>query len=262
MNFREKYGQWGIVLGATEGIGKANAFELARRGMDVILVGRRKEALEILASEINAETGREIKVLPQDLSEYDAAEKLIEATKDLDMGLINYVACLHSMGQYNKVDYAKYEQMYRVNIRTFSKLLHHFIGLFKERNRGAFVTIGSLSGWTSLPFCAEYAAQKSYMMALTEGVAYECKNTNVDVLLMVAGSTITPTWLQNKPADEDTCAAAMYPEEVAKEGLDQLGVHMSYLVGERNRKNQQKRITEHSRDEIIAELGKMFTHMA
>lgn len=262
MNFREKYGQWAIVLGATEGIGKANAFELARRGMDVILVGRRKEALDNLAKEINEETGRDIRVLQQDLSEYDATDKLIEATKDLDMGLINYVACLHAMGQYNKVDYAKYEQMYRVNIRTFSKLLHYFIGMFKERNRGAFVTIGSLCGWTSLPFCAEYSAQKAYMMALTEGVAYECKNTNVDVLLMVAGSTITPTWLQNKPADEDAVAAAMYPEDVAREGLDQLGVKMSYLVGERNREHQKKRVSTKDRDEIIEELGKMFTHMA
>lgn len=262
MNFREKYGQWAIVLGATEGIGKANAFELAKRGMDVILVGRRKEALEALASEINAETGKEIRVLPQDLSEYDAADKLIEATKDLDMGLVNYVACLHSMGMYSSVDYSKYEQMYRVNIRTFSKLLHHFTGLFRERNRGAFVTIGSLSGWTSLPFCAEYAAQKSYMMALTEGVAYELKYTNVDVLLMTAGSTITPTWLQNKPSDPDAVAAAMYPEDVAKEGLDQLGKTISHLVGERNRANHQKRLSTQSRDEIIEELGKMFMHRA
>lgn len=230
--------------------------------MDVILVGRRKEALEILAREINSETGSEVKVLCQDLSEYDAADKIIEATKNLDMGLINYVACLHSMGQYNKIDYSKYEQMYRVNIRTFSKLLHYFIGLFKERNRGAFVTIGSLSGWTSLPFCSEYAAQKAYMMALTEGVSYECKNTNVDVLLLTAGSTITPTWLKNKPADEDAVAAAMYPEDVAKEGFDQLGKKLSYLAGERNRINHHKRISEHDRDEIIEELGKMFTHMA
>lgn len=262
MNFREKYGQWAIVLGATEGIGKSDAFELARRGMDVILVGRRREALENLAKDINAETGSEVKVLCQDLSEYDAADKIIEATKDLDMGLVNYVACLHSMGQYNKVDYSKYEQMYRVNIRTFSKLLHHFIGLFKERDRGAFVTIGSLSGWTSLPFCAEYAAQKAYMMALTEGVAYECKNTNVDVLLLTAGSTITPTWLKNKPADEDAVAAAMYPEDVSREGFDQLGKKLSYLAGERNRRNHHKRISEHDRDEIIEELGRMFTHMA
>lgn len=262
MNFREKYGQWGIILGATEGIGKANAYELARRGMDVILVGRRKEALEVLAKEISQETGREIRVIKQDLSEYNAADKIINATKDLDMGLINYVACLHAMGQYNKVDYEKYEQMYRVNIRTFSKLLHYFIGLFKERNRGAFVTIGSLSGWTSLPFCAEYAAQKSYMMTLTEGVAYECKNTNVDVLLMVAGSTITPTWLKNKPGDEDAVAAAMYPEDVAREGLDQLGIKLSHLVGEKNRENHKKRLATQDRDEIIEELGKMFTHMA
>lgn len=262
MNFREKYGQWAIVLGATEGIGKANAFELAKRGMDVILVGRRKEALENLAKEINSETSKEVKVLCQDLSEYDAAEKIIEATSNLDMGLINYVACLHAMGQYNSVEYSKYEQMYRVNIRTFSKLLHYFIGLFKERNRGAFVTIGSLSGWTSLPFCSEYAAQKAYMMALTEGVAYECKNTKVDVLLLTAGSTITPTWLKNKPADEETVAAAMYPEDVAKEGLEQLGKKFSYLVGERNRQNHKKRVCEKTRDEILEEMGKMFQHMS
>ena len=42
MNFREKYGQWAIILDATEVIEKVDAFELERRGMDVILVGRRK----------------------------------------------------------------------------------------------------------------------------------------------------------------------------------------------------------------------------
>ena len=122
MNFREKYGQWGIVLGATDGIGKASAYELANRGMDVILVGRRKDALEALAKDIHDKHGVEVRVLPQDLSEYDAAEKIIESIKDLDMGLIEYVACLHAMGQYNNVNYSKYEQMYRINIRTFSKL--------------------------------------------------------------------------------------------------------------------------------------------
>ena len=132
------------------------------------------------------------------------------------------------------------DRMYRVNIRTFSRLLHYFIGKFKERNRGAFITIGSLSGWTSLPFCAEYAAQKSYMMLVTEGVAYECKNTNVDVLLLTAGATITPTWLKNKPADPKAVAAAMYPEDVVKDGFDQLGKTYSYLAGEINRENMQK----------------------
>lgn len=261
MNFREKYGKWAIVLGATEGIGKASAFELAKRGMDVILVGRRKEALEVLSKEIHDESGVEIIVMPQDLSEYDAAEKIIEKTKDLDMGLIEYVACLHAMGQYNNVEYTKYEQMYRVNIRTFSKLLHYFIGQFKKRDRGAFITIGSLSGWTSLPFCAEYAAEKAYMMTVTEGVAYECKDTNVDVMLLTAGSTITPTWLKNKPSDPKAVAAAMYPEDVIKDGFRQLGKKLTYLAGELNREKMNE-YNNMDRNDVIEKLGKMFDHMA
>lgn len=261
MNFREKYGQWGIVLGATDGIGKASAYELANRGMDVILVGRRKDALEALAKDIHDKHGVEVRVLPQDLSEYDAAEKIIESIKNLDMGLIEYVACLHAMGQYNNVNYSKYEQMYRINIRTFSKLLHHYIGEFKNRNRGAFVTIGSLSGWTSLPFCAEYAAHKAYMMTLTEGVAYECKDTNVDVLLLSAGSTITPTWLKNKPSDPKVVEAAMYPKDVVKDGFEQLGKKFTYLAGELNREKMKKN-NEMDRNDLIAKLGKMFDHMA
>ena len=77
MDFREKYGQWGIVLGATDGIGKAIAHELANRGMDVILVGIRKDALEALAKDIHYKHGVEVRVLPQDLSEYDVSEKII-----------------------------------------------------------------------------------------------------------------------------------------------------------------------------------------
>lgn len=257
MNFREKYGQWALVLGATEGVGKAGAIEFARRGMDVILVGRREEKLAELAAAIKQETQREAMVVKQDLSLPDAPEALIAKCKDLDIGIVNYVACLHTLGAYWKNDYAIYEKMYRVNIRSFSKLLHHYTGLFIQRDRGAFITVGSLSGFYSLPFCAEYGAQKAYMMMLTEGVAYEAAATKVDVMLMTIGSTVTPTWLKDKPSNPEEVAAAMHPEDVMKEGLDQLGRSKSYIVGALNRekfaKNQQK-----SRDEMIELMGNLF----
>lgn len=257
MNFREKYGQWALVLGATEGVGKAGAIEFARRGMDVILVGRREEKLAELAVAIKEETKREAMVVKQDLSLPDAPEVLIEKCKDLDIGVVNYVACLHTLGAYWKNDYAIYEKMYRVNIRSFSKLLHYYTGLFIKRDRGAFITVGSLSGLYSLPFCAEYGAQKAYMMTLTEGVAYEAAKTKVDVMLMTIGSTITPTWLKDKPSNPEEVAAALHPEAVMKEGLDQLGKCKSYIVGALNRekaaKNQQK-----SRDEMIDMMGSLF----
>ena len=53
MNLREKYGEWGIILGATEGVGKAFAEKIASEGMSVVLVGRREEKLQELGKSIS-----------------------------------------------------------------------------------------------------------------------------------------------------------------------------------------------------------------
>lgn len=256
-SFREKYGEWAMVLGATDGIGKAAAQELAHDGMNVILVGRREEKLVDLANEISAVDAVKTLVICKDLADEDALKCLLERTRALDVGMAVYVACLHKTGRYWEKEYAEYEQMYAVNIRTFSRAFYSFLRLFAKRGKGAFVTVGSLAGYYGLPYCAEYAAQKAYMMNLTESVAVEAEQAGIDVLLLTAGSTVTPTWLKNKPSDHLEVKAAMQPREVIKEGLQQLGKQHSYIAGETNRQrfsaNMQK-----PRDELVKGMGRFF----
>ena len=73
MNFKEKYGEWGIILGATEGVGKATAEKIAENGMNVVLVGRREEALKELGASISEKYGVENMVIRADFSEDHAA---------------------------------------------------------------------------------------------------------------------------------------------------------------------------------------------
>ena len=99
MTLREKYGEWGIILGATEGVGKAFCERLAKEGMNVVMVGRREEKLKELGEELKNTYEIDYKVVKADFSLPDATDKIFAATENLDMGFMAYVACLHSFGK-------------------------------------------------------------------------------------------------------------------------------------------------------------------
>lgn len=263
-NLREKYGQWAFVLGATDGIGKAFCKYFAKSKMDVILVGRRVEKLKELAAQLEEDYNIKTIVLPQDLSTDNAAELLIEKVSNLDIGILNYVACYHIMGRYFKHPYLEHKKVLNVNVNTYSKLLYHFSKVFYERDKGAIVTMSSLTAFTGNPFNAEYGATKSYMQIVTESLAYEFKDTNVDVIVITAGSTKTPTWLKNQPKGEaeKTNNNAMWPEEVVEDGMAQLGKKGSHIAGEINRKAYNKYLKEMTRDEVTSVFGGFFEHNA
>ena len=86
--FLQKYGSWAIVTGASNGIGKEFAIQLANIGFNVVLVARRKRLLEELSDQLENSYG--IKSLPinLDLGQTDAAKILDEMTTNLDVGLI------------------------------------------------------------------------------------------------------------------------------------------------------------------------------
>ena len=142
MDLKEKYGEWGIVLGATEGVGEAFCKKLAEGGMNIVMVGRREELMREKAEKFKAEYGVDYKVVRADLSEPDeACEKIFAATEDLDMGFMSYVACLHHFGRFQEVDLETHEKCLNVNVITFLRIFHHYMQEFAAKDRGAVINV-------------------------------------------------------------------------------------------------------------------------
>lgn len=261
MNLREKYGEWGIILGATEGVGKAFCEKIASEGMNVILVGRREAMLKELGEAISKEHNVEHKVIVADFADPKCTDKIFGETKDLDMGFMAYVACFHTFGKLQDTPWDKHEQMINVNVTTFLSCFYHYMGIFAKQDRGAVINVSSLTGLSSSPYNAQYGACKSYILKLTEAVAYETAKTNVDVEVITLGTTLTPSLLSNLPggpAGEAVMKSALTPEACVEEAFDKLGKEFSVIAGEVNKSNVHNWKANHTADEYITYMGSFY----
>ena len=255
MSLREKYGEWGVILGATEGVGKAFCEKIAAGGMSVVMVGRREEKLRELAAQIEETYGVKTKVVRADFSQPDAAETVFAATEGLDMGFMSYVACLHSFGKIQDTPWEKHEAMINVNVITFMKCFYHYMKIFAAQDRGAVINVSSMTGVSSSPWNGQYGAGKAYILKMTEAVACECENTGVDVEVITLGTTLTPSLLSNLPGGPQGA-----PEEVVDEAFEKLGRELSVIAGERNKASVHDWKANHTEDEYIRYMGSFYSN--
>lgn len=261
MNLKEKYGEWGIVLGATEGVGKEFCIKLAEGGMNVVMVGRREEMLHQLGQELSERYGVKHLVIRADFSEDNCTDKIFEQTKDLDMGFMTYVACLHKFGKMQDTPWEDHHKMLNVNVNTFLKCFYHYMGIFAKQDRGAIINVSSLTGVSSSPYNAQYGACKAYILKMTEAVAYEAAKTNVDVMAITLGSTLTPSYLSNLPGGENgeqARKAAMETKDVIEEAFANLGKVRSLIVGEHNRQAVHHWHADMHADDVAAYMGMFY----
>ena len=85
--FKDKYGDWAIITGASSGIGVEFAHQIAEKGLNVVLVARRKQLLDSLASALIEKYQIDCKVVEADLSKDGFQFDILDATKDLEVGL-------------------------------------------------------------------------------------------------------------------------------------------------------------------------------
>lgn len=164
-----------LITGASSGIGATFARALAARGYDLILVARRKDRLEALAREMNAE------VLPADLTN-DADLKRVEdriAAAGLDL-LVNN-AGFGTLGRFWEVDVDGQDRMHRLHVLAAVRLTHAALRGMVERGRGAVINVSSVAGFAQAPGSTSYGATKSWMNTFTEGLYLELKSTGSPV---------------------------------------------------------------------------------
>lgn len=220
--FLDKYGPWGVVTGASGGIGAEYAQVLAEKGMNLVLVARSQDRLETLASELRAAHGVDVRVVGADLSTAEGADRVKQATEDLEVGLLVNNAGTWQMGRFLDNDIGKDVNSVGLNVEAPIRLTHHFAKSMAERGRGGVINVGSNSGRHGVPGQAAYSATKGFLNNFSEALYHELKPKGVDVLVTnpgpVKGEASSSIYDQSRLP-----LPVVTGREVATQSLDRLG---------------------------------------
>lgn len=189
--FRQRYGPWALVTGASSGIGAEFARQIAALGLNVILVARREERLRALAAELEQAHAIAACVVALDLAREDFLPALQAATAEREVGLLVNNAGFSITGPMLDNALERELRLLYVNCRAGLILAHAYGREMQQRGRGGIIFVSSVTSFAATPLWTHYAASKVYGRYLAEGLAGELRGRNVDVLALCPGTTRT-----------------------------------------------------------------------
>lgn len=181
-----------VITGASRGIGAAYAKALAGRGYDLLLVARDRTRLESLASSLTGTT-QAIFIETLDLAEPGAAHRLYVVARShrpaVDLVINN--AGFGLFGPLTETPLPRIQAMLQVQVTAVVEIMRLFLPGMIERRSGAIINVSSVAGTFSLPYCAEYAATKAFLIRFTEAVAEEVRPSGVRLQVCCPATTET-----------------------------------------------------------------------
>ncbi|MEN8132475.1 MAG: SDR family oxidoreductase [Pseudomonadota bacterium] len=230
-NFAKKYGPWALVTGASSGIGKEMATQLAAEGLNVVIVARRQNLLDEVKNELIDKHSVQVRTIQADLTKHDAIEQIEAATRDLDIGLVIPNAGTEIVGEFVESDIRKNSELVHLNTVAPMQIANVFGRHLKKRGEGGILFVSSLFGYQGIPYVANYAATKAYILSLGEALHVEMSRYGVDVSVLSPGLTATEM-KENMGIDfKKIPMFSMKPERTARVGLRALGKKVTVVPG-------------------------------
>jgi short-subunit dehydrogenase len=233
MAFKDKYGPWALITGASEGTGSAFAHNLADKGLNLILVARRQQPLAELGRAIKSK-GVDCVTASVDLSTLDATRDIVAAVGGREVGLFIANAGADTNGSlFLDNDIANWDQLVNLNVVSTMRNCHHFARGMRERRRGGIIIVGSGACYGGLNGIAVYSAAKAFELCFGEALWAELRHDGVDVLNLILGRTDTPAHRRLMERNHQPIPEGMArPEDVAQIGLARLAHGPDYNWGQ------------------------------
>lgn len=215
-------GEWAVVTGASEGIGRAYAFALAEQGMNVVIMSRTKVTLDQVAKDIRDATGQTVKVVVTDFTKENVFSEVEDQLKDLNIGvLVNNVGMLPSFIPCKFLESAELDQtitrMINCNVKTIVRMCKIILPGMVNRGKGVIVNISSGIASFPCPLYSLYSASKVFVERFSQGLQAEYKDKGIIV------QAVAPFGVSTRMAGfQPTNMLTLSPEDFVKSSLQYL----------------------------------------
>ncbi|NXW53340.1 DHB3 dehydrogenase, partial [Eurystomus gularis] len=216
--FFPSLGEWAVVTGAGDGLGKAYSFELAKRGLNVVMISRTLEKLQRVASEVEQTTGQKVKVIQADFTKNSVYENIEKSLQGLDIGvLVNNVGMLHNPLPCRFLSGPDIdENLINCNIISVTKMTKIILKQMEPRHKGLILNLSSGLGTFPCPLYTTYSASKAFVSTFSKALQAEYKAKGIIIQVLTPYGVSTPMTMYQKPglitkvAEEFVCESLDY----------------------------------------------------
>ncbi len=213
-----------LITGASQGFGKAMAFEFSRREMNLVLVALPNSGLKELSDFIEKNFNVDIFYLEVDLSNADSYYEISDYIKDNNIQikyLVNNAGVL-SRGFFDDLEYRFILKQIEVNVSAPTLLIKLLLKNLKTNTPAGILNVGSMASFFALPKKQVYGGTKAYLLSFSKSLRKELKKDNISVTTVCPGGLNTTTRLcyQNRLCSWITRKSILNPEEAAKISID------------------------------------------
>lgn len=188
-------GRWVVITGASSGLGKEIAQQLARdHQANLVLVARRQDKLDQLKRQLEREVGVHCHVIPADLSRPEEVERVLQ--ESLQVGDI-YAAVLNAgithFGRHEDLSWASFQQLLATNVSSVVQLLNGYREHILQRdNGGGILLVSSVASLVPVPYQAAYAGSKAFITHFAQSLWHELSDRNISLTVFAPGGIDTP----------------------------------------------------------------------
>ena len=231
MNAFDYTGKTALITGASSGIGRVFAQQLAARGVALILTARSVSKLQALATELDKRFGIPITLIVQDLGESDAVAHIIARLSALNHypDILVNSAGFATYGRFSTLSLERQHEEIQVNCLVPVTLTHALLPKMLTRGSGVIINIASTAALQPDPYMAIYGATKSFLLSFSEALWAEYRAEGIRVLALCPGATDT-AFFDVVNAEEASVGKRMSAESVVKQAIRAVDTNRNYLI--------------------------------
>ena len=224
-----------LITGASKGIGKAIAEQLASRGYNVLLVSRSGQLLGELASSLSSKYKVQADIYPIDLSLLDAPETVYNwcVEKNYQVSVLVNNAGYGLSGSFERFSPQENLNMMQINMVTLVHLCQLFLPMLRQQKEAYILNIASTAAYQAIPNLSVYSASKAFVLRFSRGLRHELKDSSISVTVISPGATDTDFVVRAKIGKKGIQAAnkvKMTPEKVAEMSMQAMFAKKPELI--------------------------------